>query len=148
MQQIKDNTTSGQQCCIPTKENLADGALRELNAAQKNSDDCWFQGPPFLRQDMKFWSSGDVNAELPNDNLELKKDFISCSTFLSEDVITSVENRLLSWLKLKRVIALVLLYKRKLLRSVKTKKESSPEIHRKCRKKGGTLERYFGNCLA
>ena len=100
-----------------------------------NSIDCWFQGPPFLFQNMKFWPSGEVNTELPNDDPELKKDITSCSTLLSEDVITSVENRISSWLKLKRIIPLVLLYKRKLLGSVKTNKEPSPEIHKTCREK-------------
>ena len=102
--------------------NPADSPSRGLNAAQVNSIDCWFQGPPFLWQDMKFWPSGDVNTELPNDIPEMKKDITPYSTLLSEDVITSAENRTSSWLKLKRVIALVLLYKRKLLESVKTNK--------------------------
>ena len=48
VQQIKDNTTSAQWCYIPTKENLAGSASRGLNAAEVNSIDCWFQGPPFL----------------------------------------------------------------------------------------------------
>ena len=46
-----------------------------------------------------------------------------------------MENRISIWLKLKRVVALVLLYKRKLLESVKTNKELSPEIHRSYREK-------------
>ena len=83
-------------------------------------------------QDMKYWPSGDVSAELLNDDPELNKDITSPSTLLSEDVITSAENRISGWLKLKRVIALVLIYKQKLLESVKTNKEPSPEIHRSC----------------
>ena len=116
-------------------ENPADSASRGLNAAQVNSIDCWFQGPPFLWQDMKYWPSGDVSAELPNDYPELKKDITSYSTLVSEDIITSAENRISSWLKLRRVIALVLLYKQNLLESVKTNKEPSPEIHRSCKEK-------------
>lgn len=53
--------------------------------------------------DIKFWPIGDVNAELPIDNPEWKKDITSCSTLLSEDVIASVQNRISSWLKLKWV---------------------------------------------
>ena len=100
-----------------------------------NSIDHWFQDPPFLWEDMKYWPSGDVSAELPNDDPELKKDITSYSKLLSEDVITSAENRISSWLKLKRVIALTLLYKQKLLESVKTNKEPSTEIHRSCKEK-------------
>ena len=54
VQQIKDNTTSGQWCYIPIKENPADSASRGLNAAQVNSIDRWFQYPSFLWQDMKY----------------------------------------------------------------------------------------------
>ena len=86
-------------------------------------------------QDMKYWPSGDVIAELPNDNPELKKDITAYCTLLPEDVTTSAESRVSSWLKLKRVIALVLLYKQKLLESVKTNKSPSPEIHRSCKEK-------------
>ena len=87
-------------------------------------------------QDVKFWLSEDVITELPNDDPEMKKDITSsCSTLLSKDVITSAENRISGWLKLKRIIALVLLYRRKLLESVKINKEPSPEIHRTCREK-------------
>ena len=49
---------------------------------------------------------------------------------MSEDAITSTDNRVSSWLKLKRVIALVVLHKRKLPELVKTNQELSPEIHR------------------
>ena len=47
VEQIKDNT-SGQWYYIPNKENPADSASRGLNAAQVNSIDCWFPGPPFF----------------------------------------------------------------------------------------------------
>ena len=39
VQQIKYNTTSGQWCYIPAKENPADSASRGLIAAQVNSID-------------------------------------------------------------------------------------------------------------
>ena len=69
---------------------------------------------------MKYWPSGDVRAELPNDDPELKKDITSYSILLSEDVIARAENRISSWLKWKMVIAAVLLYNQKLLEAVNT----------------------------
>ena len=97
MQQIKGNTTSDLHSYIPNKENPADSASRGLNC-------CCFQGCPILWQDMKYWPSGDVSGELPNDDPQMKKDITSYSTLLSEDVITSAENRISSCLKLKRFI--------------------------------------------
>ena len=44
MQQIKGTTTSSQWCYIPTKENLADGASKGLNAVQVNSNDWMIAG--------------------------------------------------------------------------------------------------------
>ena len=109
---------------------------RGLNAVQVKSVDCWFQGFLFLWEDTKYWSSGDVIiAELPNDDPEVKKDIASHSTLLSEDVIISAENKNSIWLKLKRVIALVLLYKQKLFKLIKANKELSPEIHTSCKEK-------------
>ena len=52
-----------------------------------------------------------------------------------EDIIASLENRFSNWLMLKRVIALVLLYMKKLLESAKTNKEPLPEVHKNCREK-------------
>ena len=46
-----------------------------------------------------------------------------------------MENRISNCLNLKRVVALALLYKRKLLELVKTNEEPSPEIHRSYREK-------------
>ena len=108
VQQIKDNTTSGQLCYIPTRENPADFASRRWNATQVNSNDCWFQVPPFLWQNMKFWPGRDADAELPNGHPELNKGITSCSALLSEVVIASMGNRTSICLKLKKVIALVL----------------------------------------
>ena len=52
-----------------------------------------------------------------------------------EDIIASLENRFSNWLMLKRVIALVLLYMKKLLESAETNKEPLPEVHKNCREK-------------
>ena len=83
MQQIKDITSIGQRCYIPAKENPADGKSMGLNAAQGNSDDCWFQRSPFLWQNMKFWKVQMSRYIDP----ELKKNITSSSTLLSEDII-------------------------------------------------------------
>ena len=98
------------------------------NAAQVNSDDCWFQGPSVLWQNMKFLPSRDVNAELSNDDPEVNKDITFCSTLLSEVFIASTKNRISSWLKLKKVIALVLLYNRKFFELVKKNEKLRREI--------------------
>ena len=98
------------------------------NAAQVNSDDCWFQGPSVLWQSMKFLPSRDVNAELSNDDPEVNKDITFCSTLLTEVFIASTKKRISSWLKLKKVIALVLLYNRKFFESVKKNEKLRREI--------------------
>ena len=90
MQQIKDNIASGLSCYILNKENPTASASRDLNVAQVNSIDGWFQVSPILWQDMNYLSSGD----LPNDDPELKKDITSHSTLLSEDVLASAEHRI------------------------------------------------------
>ena len=88
MWQIKDNTTSGQWYCIPSKEDPAGGPSRGFNAVKVNSNDHLFPELSFMWQD-KFWSSKYGNKEPSNDDQELKIILTYC-TLLSDDIVVSV----------------------------------------------------------
>ena len=103
-QRVKGNTISGQWYHIPKIKSWRWYIKRIECYSGEFWCGRWFQDPPFLWQDIKFWPSGDVNAELPNNDPKLKYDITSYGTILSEDDIASVENRISSWLKLKMVI--------------------------------------------
>ena len=72
--QIKENTHAEQWNYIPTRENPADDASRDLNAERESSNSCWFQGPSFLWHEEKHWPNQDESVGLAADDPELKKE--------------------------------------------------------------------------
>ena len=129
VQQIKANTTSGQWFYIPTKKILHVVSLGDWILLKWILLIPGFKALLFSWQDMKF-----VQVEMSIQSFQMMirnwGKILHFAVHLSEDAITSTDNRVSSWLKLKRVIALVVLHKRKLPELVKTNQELSPEIHR------------------
>ena len=72
--QIKENTHAEQWNYIPTRENPADDASRDLNADRESSNSCCFQGPSFVWQEEKHWPNQDESVGLATDDPELKKE--------------------------------------------------------------------------
>ena len=101
---------------VPTRENPADGAPGGLNAARVHSGSCWFQGPPFLWQNENNWPRvKGVEVEVLTDDLELRTETKSYAAFVHEDIVAGLEERISSWPRLKRIVALVLCFKKKVL---------------------------------
>ena len=111
VQQIKEKTDVQQWCYVPTKQNPADDASRGLNAARENSSSRWFQGPRFLWQ--------EDNEELSEDDPEIKKDIKVCAIFKNKGIIDHLSEKVPSWSKMKRIIAIALCYKKRLLQKKK-----------------------------
>ena len=105
---------------VPTRENPADGASRGLNAARVHSGSCWFQGPPFLWQNENNWPGvKGVEVEVLRDDPELRRKAKSYATFVHEDIVAGFEEKISSWPTLKRIDALVLCFKKKVLDCIK-----------------------------
>ena len=122
VQQIKEKTVVQQWRYVPTKENPADDASRDLNAARENSSSRWFQGPRFLWQEDKIWEKQTVNEELSEDDPEIKKDIKVCAIIKDKGIIDHLSEKVSSWFKMKRTIAIALCYKKRLLQSAEKKK--------------------------
>ena len=122
VQQIKEKTDVQQWRYVPTKENPADDASRGLNAARENSSSRWFQGPSFLWQEDKIWEKQTVNEELSEDDPEIKKDIKVCTIIKNKRIIAHLSEKVSSWSKMKRISAIALCYKQRLLQSVQRKK--------------------------
>ena len=116
VQQIRENTDVQQWRYVPTRENPADGASRGLNAARVHSGSCWFQGPPFLWQNENNWPGvKGVEVEVRTDDPELRRETKSYAAFVHEDIVAGLEERISSWPRLTRIVALVLCFKKKVL---------------------------------
>ena len=97
------------------KENPADDALRGLDPKKETSNSRWFPGPAFLRQREELCPSYCVVPCVQDDDPEIKRDGKVIAKQLVNDVLENVEKRVSNWCKLKRIIALVLMYLRRLL---------------------------------
>ena len=113
VQQIEANITSGQWCYIPPRKILQIVPQGDWMLLK------WIQLIAGFKA--RFQAKWRCHCRASKWYPELKKDITSYSALLSEDVITIAENRISRWLKLKRVTALVLLYKQKLLESGHTR---------------------------
>ena len=70
------------------RENSADRAPKGLNAARVHSGSCWFQGPPFLRQNEDNWPGvKGFEVEVLTDDPELRREAKSYAAFVNEDII-------------------------------------------------------------
>ena len=72
----------------------------------------------------KHWSNQDESVELAADDPELKRETKSFAAAVVQqgDVIEYLEERISNWSKFKRIIELLLYYKRKLLQHIRSKK--------------------------
>ena len=108
-QQIKEKTDVQQWYYVPTKENSAADASRGLNEAMENLSSRWIQGPRFLWQEDKIWEKQTVDEELSEDYPEIKKDIKVCTVIKNKGIIAHLSEKVSSWSKMKRIIAIALL---------------------------------------
>ena len=73
--------------------------------------DRWFQGPKFLWKPQSSWETSSVPVLLQTEDLELKKQVKTNKTAVEDDLLGNTEEKYSCWLKMKRIIALVLKWK-------------------------------------
>ena len=113
------------------RENPTDGASRGLTA-RVQSESCWFQGSLFLWQNENNWPGvKDVEAEVLTDYPELRSEAKSYAAFVHEDIVASLEERISCWPRLKRIIGLVLCFKKKLLDCIRGNRSHKELDHTK-----------------
>ena len=96
---------------VPTDLNPADDASRGLTASKFLCSQRWFQGPDFLRKDVKEWpKTNEKTQRIPDTDPELKK-----SVNVTVDATVSGMDSLLQyfskWTKLKRAAAVFIAFK-------------------------------------
>ena len=125
IQQIKEKTDVQQWRYVPAKENPADDASRGLTVAREISSSRWFQGPRFLWQEDKIWEKQTVYEELSEDDPEIKKDIKVCAIIKNKGITDHLSEKVSSWSKMKRIIAIPLCYKKGCFRVSRRKKVST-----------------------
>ena len=85
----------------------------------------WIHGPEFLSQSTETWPQRpvDMNATIPADDPEVKKDSMVCMSEAStRDPVSEIIERFSSWTHLKKIVAWILRYKSTLYRLSKERR--------------------------
>ena len=119
VQQIRDHTSTKQWHFIESGHNTEDDASRGLDSKMKHQIKRWFNGSSFLRDEKQGWLQKCEINEVSEEDPELKK-VISVNTtqFQENSLLTKLQERISSWTKMKRVMALILVIKEILLKRI------------------------------
>ena len=94
-----------------TQFNPADDASRGVPADSLRR---WIHGPEFLTQSAETWPQRpvDMNATIPDDDPEVKKDSVAyVSEVSTPDPVSEIIKRFSSWTRLRKIVAWILRYK-------------------------------------
>ena len=122
VQKIQEHSDVNQWNYVKGIDNPADDTSRRLDLRKETSSSIWFAGPAFLWQREELCPSYNVVTCVGDDDPEIKRDVKVNAVQLVNDVLENVKKRVSNWCKLKRIIALVLIYLRRLLLKVHRKK--------------------------
>ena len=114
VQFIHDHCLKHQWRYVPSSDNPADDASRGLNSSNTSKVERWIHGPLFLHQPKSWWPLQPSTLNIYHDDKEIRKvksNIIINS--LNESLITHLETRTSSWLRMKRIIATVLIWRSK-----------------------------------
>ena len=116
--QIKGNSDVLQWHYIPTKENPADNCSRGLNMKQNNNVKKWFHGPAFLWKPEITWHNEGGQYSINEDDAEVKMTINVNATQIKNYVLSTLEVRISSWKKMKRIMGYILLSIQKMKESI------------------------------
>ncbi|CAG7720015.1 unnamed protein product, partial [Allacma fusca] len=107
--EILESTEVDQWHWVPTGDNPADEATRNVDDSNFSPMGRWYQGPSFLKLQKCSWpvEKSNVSSNIRTDQLELKKEFVHLATVKSAIVDASRHS---TWIKLIRVTAWVQRY--------------------------------------
>ena len=111
-QKIHDHTSTKHWQFIESSNNPTDDASRGIDSKMKNQIKRWFNGPSFLLDKKQSWLQKCEMNEVPVEDPKLKK-LISVNTMQIQEnsVLTKLQHRTSSWIKKRRVMALILVIK-------------------------------------
>ena len=108
---IQENSNIEQWKYVPSKENPADDASRGMNFKKFVNIDRWIQGPKLLWKSQSSWEISSVPVLLQPEDPELKKQVKTNKIAVEDDLLGNTEEKYSCWLKMKRIIALILKWK-------------------------------------
>ena len=127
IQEIRDSSEPSQWRHVATDHNPADLASRGCDTKELTTSDLWFKGPAFL------WQTAIPTPEIKVDT-PLETDLVETCTLATrgaedQSILTSL-NKMSSWSKIKRVVALCMNLKTALLGDLKPSTLSPTQLQR------------------
>ena len=117
IEMIRDHTDIHQWHYVGTKDNPANYSSRGIDGANDQAVQRWFHRRSFLWKPEAEWTIQDNRGKILQNDPEIKKCLqINCIS-TGNDIMEALESWISSWYKMKRVVAMVLRYK-KLLKKV------------------------------
>ena len=100
--------------------NLADDASRGLDANKNTSSSKWFKGPEFLQHTETSWLAERTEA-IADEDPELKHLLTVNRITENYGMLSYLTERISGWKKLKKIVAIMIQYKQKLLKDYQAK---------------------------
>ena len=120
IQFIRENEEPKQWFYVPTKKNPADGSSRGLKDVHSEKTKRWFEGPGFLCKSESEWPT-QVSVDVDDSDPEVKAILIVNLAKIECDLLSKLEAKFSSWLKLRKAMAIILKLKQILLMQVRLK---------------------------
>ena len=114
---------------VDTKENPSDLASRGASPRDTEKLDIWLNGPYFLRENNEWWKNAQTDVEIKEDDKEVKKELkVNAIQVKEHSVLETLEERISSWNKMKRVIVWIHRYASKEWRQHRKEEMTVEEI--------------------
>ena len=129
IQFIRDHSDVSQWRYVPTSDNPADESSRGLDGIKSSKSKRWFEGPSYLLQSEDKWPQ-QFPAEIVESDPEVKTVVSVNTASIAHDISSHLEERISHWEEMRKVVAWILLLKKKLL--WKTKKRRGEPVDKEC----------------
>ena len=122
IQQIHEGSKISQWRYVPSKMNPADDASRGLDANKNTSSSKWFKGPEFLWHNETSWPAERTEA-ITDEDPEVKHSLTVNRIAENYGMLSYLTERISDWKKLKKIVAIMIQYKQKLLKIIRQKRQ-------------------------
>eukprot|EP00112_Aurelia_sp_Birch-Aquarium-sp1_P003948 Seg1448.2 transcript_id=Seg1448.2/GoldUCD/mRNA.D3Y31 product="hypothetical protein" protein_id=Seg1448.2/GoldUCD/D3Y31 len=125
VQIIRDHSQIEEWRYVVTKQNPADDASHGIRASNNAKNSRWFRGPEFLWKSENEWPREKAIPLPKEDDPELRKIVKVNSTAVAKNdsLLIELENRYSDWVRMKRVVALLLRFISNCKRKIKNREE-------------------------
>ena len=122
IQQIHESSNASQWRYVPSKMNPADDSSCGLDGNKNTSSSKWFKGQEFLWYNETSWPAERTEA-ITDEDPEVKHSLTVNRIAENYGMLSYLTERISDWKKLKKIVAIMIQYKQKLLKIIRQKRK-------------------------